>query len=104
LKCTYSWRGEFESIEYGVLHADAFGPKSTTDDETDWQSLTAKHSLGWVTARAEDNLVGFVNVVWDGHTHAWIQDVMMNSTVRHFGIGTQLITNAREACAKAGCE
>lgn len=45
---------------------------------TTWTGATCveAHSFGWVTARAiaaptaEAGLVGFVNVVWDGWTHA----------------------------------
>ena len=41
------------------------------------EQLTQAHSLGWVTARSAGELVGFVNVVWDGLVHAWLQDVMV---------------------------
>ena len=72
--------------------------------EWDWASLTAEHSLGWVTARNEGLLVGFVNVVWDGLVHAWIQDEMVASTARHRGIGVGLIGVVRDAAKVAGCE
>ena len=44
------------------------------EDECNWKELVARHSLGWVVARSGDELVGFVNIVWDGLVHAWIQD------------------------------
>ncbi len=74
------------------------------DDEWDWSQLTATHSLGWVTARRAGSLVGFVNVLWDGLVHAWIQDVMVAAGARHQGIGVGLVHSARHHAAAAGCE
>lgn len=59
---TYVWRGEFENVEVERLHAEAFGHAVT---EYDWQGQL-QWSLGWVTARSDKRLVGFVNVAWDG--------------------------------------
>ncbi|HVB51922.1 MAG TPA: GNAT family N-acetyltransferase [Acidimicrobiales bacterium] len=100
---TYSWRGEFENVEYKSLHADAFG-SDDGERNADWRSLLLVHSLGWVIARKETELVGFVNVVWDGHAHAWIQDVMVASTGRNEGIGTELVSIARDGSTRSGCE
>lgn len=58
-------------------------------------------SFGWVTARDGLRLVGFVNVISDGQTHAWIQDVMVSSGARHLGIGTKLLEVVREASREA---
>lgn len=85
-----------------ALHVDAFGAESSV--ETDWTSLVESNSLGWVTAREQQRLVGFVNVLSDGQTHAWIQDVMVSSGSRHLGIGSQLVARAREASKVAGCK
>ena len=79
---------------------DAFGADNST--ETDWISLVEGNSLGWVTARDERRLVGFVNVISDGQTHAWLQDVMVSSGARHLKIGSQLIAVARVECSDAG--
>jgi GNAT superfamily N-acetyltransferase len=72
--------------------------------ETDWNSLLERQSLGWVTARDDDQLLGFVNVIWDGGAHAWIQDVMVSSTSRRMGIGTKLVSVACQHAKDAGCE
>ena len=101
---TYRWRGQFDNHEVSDLHDDAFHSGDGTDSETDWSSLLAEHSLGWVTAREGIRLVGFVNVIWDGEAHAWIQDVMVSSTSRNQGVGTQLVAAAREASGESGCE
>jgi GNAT superfamily N-acetyltransferase len=75
-----------------------------TAEEWDWKSQLDQHSLGWVTARAADRLVGFVNVVWDGLVHAWIQDTMVATDLRSRGIGARLVRTAREEAKQAGCE
>src|SRR4051794_16950438 len=68
-----SWRGEFTNNEANRLHAEAFETRLYTASEWDWESLVQAHSLGWVTARSAEELVSFVNVVWDGLVHAWVQ-------------------------------
>jgi GNAT superfamily N-acetyltransferase len=98
------WRGAFTSTEVNALHAEAFDTRVYTDDEWDWRALAETHSLGWVTARASGQLVGFANVLWDGLVHAWIQDVMVAATHRHDGIGTRLVTVAAAEARAARCE
>ncbi len=63
-----------------------------------------RNSLGWVVARDDARLVGFVNVPWDGLVHAWIQDTMVTMSARHQGIGTELVTVAVAEARTAGCE
>lgn len=97
----YQWRGGFTNDEVNRLHAEAFGHRLLDDD---WRSITSRHSLGWVTARDREELVGFVNVIWDGTVHAWIQDEMVAVRARRQGIGTGLIGVAKERARAAGCE
>lgn len=104
LKTYYTWRGEFTNAEINALHAQAFKTRIFTADEWDWQRLVVGHSLGWVVARDADVLVGFVNVIWDGFVHAWLQDTMVAATASRRGIGTQLVAAARDASREAGCE
>lgn len=99
-----TWRGEFSSVEANQLHAEAFGTRLFDVSEWDWRTLVAAHSLGWVTARDDGRLVGFVNVLWDGLVHAWLQDVMVAADVRHHGIGRRVVEAAREGARAAGCE
>jgi GNAT superfamily N-acetyltransferase len=98
--CEFEWRGPIKNREVNSLHVEAFGAENST--ETDWISLLEGNSFGWVTARDGPRLVGFVNVISDGQTHAWIQDVMVFSGSRHLGIGSKLLEVAREASKKAG--
>jgi hypothetical protein len=59
----YSWRGPFANPELNALHAEGFGHRLLDDD---LQAQVSRHSLGWVCAREGSQLVGFVNVAWDG--------------------------------------
>ena len=100
---TYTWRGDVSSTELNRLHADAFETRVYGDDEWDWVAQLG-HSLGWVVARDGDVLAGFVNVVWDGLVHAWIQDTMVAIAARHRGIATELVARAVDQSRAAGCE
>jgi GNAT superfamily N-acetyltransferase len=102
---TYEWRGEFTSTAANVLHAEAFATRVFADEVWDWRSLVEAHSLGWVVARDDvGELVGFVNVLWDGLVHAWIQDVMVAPASGRRGVGTQLVAVATGGARAAGCE
>jgi GNAT superfamily N-acetyltransferase len=100
----YRWRGDFDNVEVNALHAEAFGTSVFDETEWNWSELAHQHSLGWVAAREGDLMVGFVNVLWDGLVHAWIQDTMVAATARHRGIATRLVEVAREGARDAGCE
>jgi len=64
--------------------------------------LCAQHSLGWVVAREGDRFIGFVNVVWDGFVHAYLEDMMVTADARHRGIGVGLVHVARDAARMSG--
>jgi GNAT superfamily N-acetyltransferase len=98
------WRGPFTNDEVNTLHAEAFGTRVFSAEEWNWQALTERHSLGWVTARLDDQLVGFVNVPWDGFVHAWVQDVMVAASARHRGVGLAVVRAAVDGARSAGCE
>lgn len=101
---TYEWRGAFENAEINVLHAHAFGTRVFDASEWNWVEQVERHSLGWVVARANGDLVGFANVVWDGLVHAWLQDVMVAESVRRRGVGVELVRRSRQGAARVGCE
>ena len=100
----YEWRGTFGNQEINLLHAEAFQTRVFDEPEWDWVELVHRHSLGWVVARQGPALAGFVNVLWDGLVHAWLQDVMVAAAARAQGIGTELVRRARDGAAAAGCE
>jgi GNAT superfamily N-acetyltransferase len=94
----------FTNDEVNALHAEAFNTRLFSEDEWNWVQLVQRHSLGWVVARQGQQLVGFVNVVWDGLVHAWLQDTMVAATSRGQGVGTRLVAYARDGARAAGCE
>ena len=98
------WRGAFTNHELNALHAEAFGTPVSADHEWDWSTPASRYSLGWVVAREDGQLAGFVNVLWDGLVHAWIQDTMVRADRRGHGIGSRLVAAARRGAADAGCE
>ncbi len=97
----YQWRGDFDNAEVNALHAEGFGHRILDDD---WKEQLDRHSLGWVCARHKGELVGFVNVPWDGATHAFIVDTLVAERARRRGIGANLIAVAIDEARAAGCE
>ena len=91
----YEWRGACTDSELNQLHAEAFETRIVDDGGWSWTDLLDRHSLGLVVARDGDDLVGFVNVVWDGRAHAWLQDTMVATNARRGGVGTRLVALAR---------
>jgi GNAT superfamily N-acetyltransferase len=100
-KLHIEWRGDFYNQELNALHAEAFAHAIL---EIDWTSQVNAHSLGWVVARDAGELVGFVNVAWDGDIHAFILDTIVSASRRRQGIGTRLIAVAAAEARSAGCE
>ncbi len=97
----YEWRGSFDNAEVNALHAEGFGHPVLADD---WKGQVERHSLGWVCARDGRDLVGFVNVPWDGAIHAFILDTLVSVGARRNGIGTRMVAIAVEQARTAGCE
>jgi len=97
----YQWRGDISNSALESLHAEGFG---RAPGDYDWRSLLEGHSLGWVTARADGRLIGFVNVAWDGATHAFILDTLVAADARRSGVGTRLVELAVVEARAAGCE
>jgi GNAT superfamily N-acetyltransferase len=102
---SYRWRGDFTNTEMNALHAEAFQTQVFDDTKWNWEKMCEQHSLGWVVARGDDGeVVGFINVPWDGLVHAWIQDTMVAKSARHEGIGAELVAVAVKEARAAGCE
>jgi GNAT superfamily N-acetyltransferase len=98
---TYEWRGRFDNAEVNALHAEGFAHRLLEDD---WWGQLNQHSLGWVCARQDGALVGFVNLAWDGAVHAFILDTLVTAMVRRQGIGIKLVALATEHARAARCE
>lgn len=94
------WRGRVANDELNALHAEAFGHEV---EHTDWVARLERFSVGWVVARDEGGLVGFVNVAGDGGIHAFLLDTCVASPARGHGIGAELVRAAVEGTRSAGC-
>jgi len=97
----YSWRGNFSSTEVEALHAECFDRQP---DQWDWAGQVERHSLGWVCARDDGALIGWVNLAWDGAGHAFILDTIVTSTHRRRGVATALVVAATAGARDAGCQ
>ena len=97
----YEWRGVFQDFEVSALHAEGFDHPLVNDP---WNDRVERHSVGWVTARDDGELVGFVNVVGDGGVHAFLLDTLVAPSARRRGIGTRLVDLAVAQARAAGCE
>jgi len=95
------WRGRFENRALNELHAEAFEHRVLDDD---WLAQLHAHSLGWVCAWSDGDLIGFVNVPWDGACHAFVLDTIVRRDARGHGVGTALVGLATEQARAAGCE
>ncbi len=86
--------------ELNRLFDDAWpGPR----EENDFQAVL-RHSLGYVCARRDRQLVGFVNVAWDGGAHAFVLDTTVRTDCQRAGIGRELVRRCQEIAREAGAE
>ena len=83
------------------LHALAF---ESPVEVQPWQARLERHALTWVGAFSNDQLVGFVQVCWDGGAHAFILDTAVHPAHGRQGIGRQLVLAAAAEARAAGCE
>ncbi|MFF2812214.1 GNAT family N-acetyltransferase [Streptomyces sp. NPDC058000] len=97
---TYEWRGELENSAVNALHAEGFNHRIL---DVDWLAQVHRHSLGWVCARLDGELVGFVNVAWDGGAHAFVLDTVVKGELRRSGIGAGLVDAAVRGARAAQC-
>ncbi len=67
----------------------------------DFANLLAR-SLAHIGAYADDRLVGFVNVAWDGGDHAFILDTCVDPRVQRQGIATRMVIEATNVARKRG--
>jgi GNAT superfamily N-acetyltransferase len=96
----YHWRGRVSDLEMLDL-VNSHGGRAVPG----WWPKVREHSLGWVTARdGAGQLVGFVNVAWDGGDHAFLLDTKTRPNVQRRGIGTALVELAATRARQAGCE
>jgi GNAT superfamily N-acetyltransferase len=69
----------------------------------DFQTVLG-HSLGYICAWRADELIGFVNLAWDGGIHAFVLDTTVHPNVRRGGVGRRLVKLAVEVARERGVE
>ena len=79
--------------------------------ECSWPEYTPKdflpildRSLTYIGAFNASQLIGFVNIAWDGGVHTFILDTTVHPTFRKQGIGTELVLLGIEAAKKNDAE
>ena len=94
----YRRRAEVDLEALDALYGSAWPnhSKGTTD------GAEFAHSFTWITAHAGDDLVGFVNVAWDGGVHFFLLDTTVHASWQHRGVGTRLVQEAIAVCREYG--
>ena len=59
-------------------------------------------SLAYVCAYQQDQLIGFVNLAWDGGIHAFLLDTTMHPEFQRHGIGRELVARAAQVARARG--
>ena len=94
---TYLNNPSVTNFQLNILFAAAW----PDHHETDFRPVLSR-SLVYVCAFAESELVGFVNVAWDGGVHAFLLDTTVHPDYQRQGIGVQLVERAASATKKRG--
>jgi ribosomal protein S18 acetylase RimI-like enzyme len=97
----YVVRFPVDDRELSELHAAAFESEL---EVSAWGERLERWALTWVGAFSNDQLVGFVQVCWDGGAHAFVLDTAVHPEHGRRGIGKQLVLTAADESRKAGCE
>src|SRR5687767_672057 len=85
------------SEELNLLHEAAWGESVRRDF-----APVLERSLAFVCAYAKNQLIGFVNVAWDGGEHAFLLDTMVHPDFRRGGVGRELVRHAVAAASERG--
>lgn len=83
--------------QMNALWAAAWGESASRDF-----SATLSRSLAHAGAYDDGQLVGFVNVAWDGGIHAFILDTCVHPDKRRKGIATRLVKAAETLARERG--
>ncbi|MEP6764074.1 MAG: GNAT family N-acetyltransferase [Gemmatimonadaceae bacterium] len=63
-----------------------------------------QHSLTYFAAFEAQQLVGFVNLAWDGGSHAFVLDPTVHPRSQRQGLGSLLVRRALVAASEGGVE
>lgn len=95
-----------DDVALSELHARAFAYPSAPEsiDVQPWGDRLERHSVAWVVAFVDQELVGFVHACWDGGRHAFLLDTVVAPEHRHEGLGGRLVRALIHEVKQAGCE
>lgn len=99
LPISFQLRPPIDNDRLNKLFAAAWPDHTATDF-----SYLAKHSLLWACAYHDDDLIGFVNLAWDGGVHGFLLDTTVHPTFQRQGIGVRLVQKAVESAREQGLE
>ncbi|GIK71510.1 MAG: N-acetyltransferase [Chloroflexota bacterium] len=87
-----------ENAALNALFNAAWGGRGAKDFKAQFQ-----HSLLYICAYAwATELVGFVNVAWDGGIHAFLVDTTVHPAWQRCGVGRKLVLHAVAAARREG--
>ncbi|MGO7588592.1 GNAT family N-acetyltransferase [Rhizobium leguminosarum] len=87
------------AAEFNTLWSAAWGAPAPRDF-----TAILSRSLAHICAYHDNQLVGFVNVAWDGGIHAFILDTSVHPDMRRQGIATRLVREATRVARERGAE
>jgi GNAT superfamily N-acetyltransferase len=85
--------------ELNALRQAAWGGRQ----DADWTEAFNR-AFGWITARRDGSLVGFVRLLWDGDVHLFLLDTTVHPDLQRQGIGARLVREAVEMARATNCE
>ena len=86
---------DLEQLQLLFVAAWGAGPKPHYD-------RVLSRSFTWITATDDVELVGFVNVAWDGGVYFFMLDTSVHPAHQRRGIGSELVRRAIAACEGHG--
>ena len=96
---TYHVNPDVGNEELNALFAASWPEHRWSDSQS-----VLQRSLTFVCAYHNNELIGFVNVAWDGGVHAFLLDTTVHPDWRRQGIGRQLVQRAAAASRERGME
>lgn len=93
----YRTNPDVSNEELNLLHEAAWAESRCRDF-----GPVLERSLAFVCAYDKEQLVGFVNVAWDGGEHAFLPDTMVHLDFQRRGIGRELVRHAVTSAAERG--
>ena len=89
-------------VDNAVLNA-LFTAAWDVHHPTDFE-VKHRHSLLYVCAFDSAQVIGYINVAWDGGVHAFLLDTTVHPNYQHQGIGSRLVREAADAAKGHGIE